>query len=128
MESIQAKAEAGEVLAGARVLIVEDDFLIAIDLETILAKAGAKVSGPCRTVKDALAAIDGVGAAVLDIRLGDQTVDPIARQLDERGVPFLFYTGQIDTDPIRRKWPDHKILAKPARPQCIVMAVADLLK
>ena len=35
MESIQAKAEAGEVLAGARVLIVEDDFLIAIDLETI---------------------------------------------------------------------------------------------
>ena len=79
-------------------------------------------------MKDALAAIDGVGAAVLDIRLGDQTVDPIARQLDERGVPFLFYTGQIDTDPIRRKWPDHKILAKPARPQCIVMAVADLLK
>ncbi|MGQ0444405.1 MAG: response regulator [Beijerinckiaceae bacterium] len=130
MTGTQPKFETARALSGARVLLVEDDYIVAIDLETTLVDAGAEVAGPCRTVKDALAAIslNELGAAVLDIRLGEETVGPVARQLDERGVPFFFYTGQIDTDPIRREWPHHKIISKPARPEYIVKAVADLLK
>ena len=96
----------------------------------MLAEAGAEIAGPCRTIKDALAtaADDSVAAAILDIRLGDGTVGPVAQQLSERGIPFIFYTGQVDTDPIRKKWPDHKIVSKPANSRTILAAVADVLK
>ncbi|HUI20555.1 MAG TPA: response regulator [Methylocella sp.] len=125
------KPDSGRVLDGARVLIVEDDFIIALDLETTLTEAGARITGPCRTVKEALATLDGAGespeAAILDIRLGKETVAPVAQQLCERGIPFMFYTGQVDTDPIRRAWPDHKIVSKPANYRTILAAVAAML-
>jgi hypothetical protein len=43
-------------------------------------------------------------------------------------VPFAFYTGQTETDPIRADWPHCEIVAKPASPQAIVTAVAGLLR
>ncbi len=130
MEQLPASAESVGILAGARVLIVEDFFIIALFLETMLAGAGATVAGPCRTVEDALATLDGDNptAAILDIRLGHETVAPVAQQLSERGIPFMFYTGQIDTDPICKAWPDHKIVSKPANQRTILATVANLLK
>jgi DNA-binding response OmpR family regulator len=118
----------GHLLKGARVLVVEDDFLILMELETILSEAGAETAG-CRTVKDALtlAEKDGLAAAVLDIRLGRETIAPVARELARRGVPFVFYTGQVNTDAVRAEWPDHGLVPKPAQPRAIVNAIADLL-
>jgi DNA-binding NtrC family response regulator len=118
----------GSLLKGARVLVVEDDFLILMELETILSEAGAEIAG-CRTVEDALAlaAKNGLAAAVLDIRLGRETIAPVARELARRGIPFVFYTGQIDTDAMRAEWPDCIIVPKPAQARTIVTAVADLL-
>jgi DNA-binding response OmpR family regulator len=117
-------------LAGARVFIVEDDAIIAMDLEAILGEAGAEVAGPCRTVKDGLiaAAERDLSAALLDIQLGNETVGPVAQLLARRNIPFAFYTGQADTHPIRLNWPECKIISKPARPKAIVNALAEIIR
>jgi DNA-binding response OmpR family regulator len=124
------KPDATSPLKGVRVLVVEDDFFILMELESILADVGAEVVGPCRTVKDAipLAEQDRLSAAILDIQLEHETVEPVARELCSRDVPFIFYTGQMETDPIREEWPDHKIVMKPAPPRAIVAAIADALR
>jgi DNA-binding response OmpR family regulator len=116
-------------LKGAHVLLVEDDFLIAVDVEMTLTAAGADVA-KSRTVRDGLALADDedLAAAILDIRLGCESVAPVARRLAERGVPFFFYSGQVDTDAIRAEWPHTKIIPKPARPQTIVFAIAEAIK
>jgi DNA-binding response OmpR family regulator len=117
-------------LDGARVLLVEDDFLIGLELTAILADAGAEIVGPVQTVESALALAAEVSfsAAILDIRVGERTAGPVARLLAERGVPFLFYTGQATTDPLRAEWPDCKIMSKPALPLSLVAAVAVLVR
>jgi DNA-binding response OmpR family regulator len=117
-------------LRGARVLIVEDDALLLMELESILLEAGAVIAGCCRTLKEGLAAAnsDGVAVAILDVRLGRDTIAPVARKLASRGTPFLFYTGQVETDPILAEWTDRTILTKPAQPSVIVAAVANLLR
>jgi len=115
-------------LDGVRVLLVEDDFLILMDLEDMLSAAGAKVIAECRNVEDALEKVEDdeleVEVAVLDMRLGDESAAPVARRLAERGVPFVFYSGQIDGDPVFAEWPDHELVHKPARSEVIVRAVA----
>ena len=116
-------------LDGARVLVVEDDFFIGLELAGILSDAGAEVVGPMQTVQAALAVADDrtLSAAVLDIRIGKDTVEPVARRLSEHEVPFLFYTGQSRSDPIRTIWPGCKVLAKPALPISLLIAVAGLM-
>ena len=118
----------GEPLKGARVLVVEDDFIILMELEAILGEAGAETAG-CQTVKDAIALAErnGLAAAVLDIELGRETVAPVGRELARRGIPFVFYTGQSNNDAMRAEWPDRRFVPKPAQPRAIVKAVADLL-
>jgi DNA-binding LytR/AlgR family response regulator len=116
------------------VLIVEDDFIIASELEAVLTEAGAEIAGSCRNVAEALAVIetfavsgiDGVIAAILDIRLGSETIAPVARALAAHGVPFVFYSGQVQNDPIRAEWPRSRIVEKPAVARAIVAAVAEL--
>jgi DNA-binding response OmpR family regulator len=121
--------EAGRVLDGARVLVVEDDFLISMDLESTLLEAGAQVVGLCRTVQDALALIAAaeIAVAVLDVRLGRESIAPVARQLAECGIPFVFYTAQLDNDPTLTEWPQSKLLPKPAPSRMIVNVIADQL-
>ena len=118
----------GGSLKGVRVLVVEDDFLILMELEAILGEAGAETAG-CSSVRDALALAEtnGLAAAVLDVRLGRETVAPVARELARRGIPFVFYTGQFDTDAMRAEWPGRRFVPKPSQPRTIVNAVADLL-
>jgi DNA-binding response OmpR family regulator len=117
-------------LDGARVLVVEDDFLIGLELCAILTDAGAEVIGPMQTVQSALARAGDqtFSAAILDIRLGKETVEPVAQCLAEQHVPFLFYTGQSRTDPVRAIWPECQIVAKPALPTSLLRAVAALVK
>ena len=83
-------------LTGKRVLLVEDDYFIAIDLKAWFEEGGAEVLGPVPSVEEALALIagtDAIDAAVLDINLQDELVYPVADALHARGVPFLFATG-----------------------------------
>jgi DNA-binding response OmpR family regulator len=115
-------------LGGAYVLLVEDDFLISVDLEAALAAAGAEVI-KSRTLRDGLALADQepFAAAILDIRLGRESVAPVARRLAERGIPFFFYSGQVDIDAIRTEWPERKVIWKPAKPRAIVDTIAEVI-
>ena len=128
MESLLS-AGTTRALAGAQLLIVEDDFLLLMDLEEVLLDAGADVQAS-RTIEDALrlAEKDGINAAILDVRIGTHSIVPVARKLADRGTPFLFYTGQLGNDPMMTEWPNCKTISKPALPQVIIKAVAELLR
>jgi DNA-binding response OmpR family regulator len=125
----RSEAEAARTLSGARVLVVEDEAIIGFELQASLTDAGAQVIGPSLSLAEAfaLASRENLSAAVLDIRLGRETIGPVARQLAARGIPFLFYTGQVETDSIRAEWPHCKIMSKPAPVRALVRAVAKLL-
>jgi DNA-binding response OmpR family regulator len=123
------EAEAARRLSGARILVVEDEAFIAFDLQATLTDAGAEVIGPTLTLAEAfaLAGRENLSAAILDVRLGRDTIEPVARQLAARGIPFLFYSGQVETDTIRSEWPQCKVISKPATVRTLVRAVAALL-
>jgi DNA-binding NtrC family response regulator len=111
-----ATEPAQQPLKGARVLVVDDEFLIAAQLECDLREAGAQVFGPSHALQDALAVAEReyLTAAILDIQLGHDNIGPLAEHLADRGIPCVFYTGQSDTDPIRAQWPNSKVISKPA--------------
>jgi CheY-like chemotaxis protein len=87
----------GEALRGRRLLVVEDEYLVATDLAEALADLGVEVIGPAGSVGEALEFVETAGAeldaAVLDINLRDERVFPVAEVLAARGVPFIFTTG-----------------------------------
>ena len=82
-------------LEGVRVLVVEDEYLVAILIEEILEKAGCIVMGPIPRLREALEAVDhdDYDAAVLDVNLAGERINLVADALSERNVPFLFVTG-----------------------------------
>jgi DNA-binding response OmpR family regulator len=78
-----------------RILLVEDDALIALDAEDVLVSAGYVVVGPAGTLVRAkqLAATEPLAAAVLDVNLNGLYIWPVAELLHNRGIPFLLLTG-----------------------------------
>jgi DNA-binding NtrC family response regulator len=115
-------------LSGVRVLVVEDDPLMAMDLEDTLADAGAVVVGLCQTVDEATARVDAddFAVAVLDFSLGSDTASSVARRLARRGVPFVLYTGKSRREPSLYEWAG-RILEKSASPRALVSAVRTAL-
>lgn len=125
----ETQVDGAPALAGARLLVVEDDALLLMELELVLAEAGAEVVGLCRSVADALRVIErgDLDGAILDFGLGQETAAPIADRLTAIGKPFCFYTGQVKTDPRLAPWKGCVILEKPAHPRVIVATQAGLL-
>ena len=82
-------------LAGKRVMIVEDELLVALMVEDVLTDAGCIVVGPFSRVPEALTAArtEMIDAALLDVNVANEKVFPVAHALEERGIPFLFLTG-----------------------------------
>lgn len=115
-------------LSEVRVLILEDDPLIAMDLEDTLAQAGAVVVDLCRNVDQAMARVklDDFAVAVLDFSLGPDTASSVARRLVRRGVPFILYTGKSTGDPSLAEW-TCPIVQKPATARALVSAVRTVL-
>ena len=120
--------DVGNSLESTRVLIAEDERIIALDLERMLRDAGADVVGPAYTAAEALALAQhsALDVAVLDVRLGRETSRHIAAHLVSRNVPLLFYTGQIEHES-----PIHcgniLQLSKPASPKKLIGALQRLL-
>jgi DNA-binding response OmpR family regulator len=83
------------VLEGIRVLVVEDEFLVATLIEDMLVDAGCVVAGPIPRLSEALDAVDRgtFDIALLDVNLGGDRVYPVADALSRRNVPFVFVTG-----------------------------------
>jgi CheY-like chemotaxis protein len=89
------KAPASSRLAGAKVLVAEDEALIALEIELSLQEQGCVVLGPTATVADTLASLshDRPDVALLDLQLLDGLATPIAATLAAAGVPFALMTG-----------------------------------
>ncbi len=101
-------------LDGLRVLIVEDESLLSLLLEDMLAELGCQVVGSASSVPEAIEAVGKVnaGAAILDIKLGDQKSFAVAEALAARGIPFVFATGYGDGQ-VEDPWREHYVLQKP---------------
>lgn len=81
---------------GRRILLVEDEYLLASDLAQELAGQGAQVLGPVPSVEKALALLaanDRPDGAIIDVNLGGELAFPVADALLSRGVPLVFTTG-----------------------------------
>lgn len=83
------------VLAGLRLLIVEDEYMVAEHIGMLLEEFGCDVAGPVSTIEEALAAVGagGLDGALLDANLGGDSSAPIAQALQAASVPFIVVTG-----------------------------------
>ena len=82
-------------LTGKRILLVEDEFIVAAMAEDMLHDLGATVIGPAPTVEHgvALAESEDIDAAVLDVNMGGRPVSPVVEALQARHIPMIFATG-----------------------------------
>lgn len=111
-------------LAGESVLLVEDDVLIRHDLEAALSGYGASVTATGR-LDEAMRLADGAfGHAVLDVKLEDGGVQPVARRLAERGVPFVFHSSAARCEGLAAAFPDAPVVPKPALPHKLAAIIA----
>ena len=103
-----------QTFAGRRVLVVEDESLVAMLLETILEDMGCMAVGPAATVDEGLrmAADEAVDAALLDVNVAGRQVFPVAQALKDRGVPFVFSTGYGEGG-LPDEWRGQPTLQKP---------------
>jgi|SRR5271157_2711538 len=117
-------------LQGLRILVVEDNALLAMTVDSILRSAGADVAGPVGTLSEAaqLASGETLSGAILDIKLNTEEVWPVARILVDRGVPFVFCSGHFDRDILPDEWSEYPILTKPTRARQIVEGVARVVR
>jgi CheY-like chemotaxis protein len=105
------------VFAGRRVLVVEDEMMIAMLVEDMLAELGCAVVGPAHALAEALDLARsevGLDAALLDVNLGGQPVFAVADALREKGVPAIFSTGYGDAG-LREVDRGAQVLQKPFR-------------
>lgn len=112
-------------LAGLKVLMIEDEFLVAMMLSDALEDAGAVVVGIASTLSNALTMIDTAAPdlAVVDWNLGGERSDPVARLLIGRGVPFVVSTGYGTAG---EEFAAVPVIAKPYEPAQLVALLADL--
>lgn len=114
-------------LDGLRVLVLEDEFLIAMDVEQLCRDHGAADVVIIPSL-DSPAAVDIGGSnydvAVIDLRLRGQSTLDFARGLAARGVPFIFATGLADDQEISRDFPSVHVVSKPYRGPELIEAMA----
>jgi CheY-like chemotaxis protein len=118
----------GEAAAGTRILVAEDEFLVALVIEDMLQSLGCTVVGPYSYLAEASEAAirEQVDAAVLDINLHGEMVYPLAEYLHRHGIPFVFATGYAAKDV-----PEHlrvfEFLRKPVSARTLEQAVRHML-
>jgi DNA-binding response OmpR family regulator len=107
-----------------RVLVVEDEAILAIDIAEQLAEAGFQVVGPAPSVAKALKLIVEVGCdvALLDINLRDETAEPVARELRSRRTPFLFLSA-VSREHLPPAFSEEVLLPKPTRSAVLIAAL-----
>ena len=117
------------VLAGRRILVVEDEMMIAMLVEDMLLELGCTGVGPAHGLAEALALAQsepGLDAALLDVNLAGQPVFPVADALREKGVPAVFSTGYGDAG-LRDIDRGSPVLQKPFRAGDLARALGEAL-
>jgi CheY-like chemotaxis protein len=104
----------GMQVRGAKILVVEDQYLIADEVCRLLKDWGVRIVGPASTIEAALdfLAHDRIDAAILDINMRGQKVYPAAEELRRQGIPFLFLSA-YDSQAVRADFRDCVFLEKP---------------
>ena len=118
-----------QALEGRTILVVEDESLVAMLLETILEDMGCATLGPVSTIDEALAVIaDGSAfdGALLDVNVAGKEVFPVAAALKERGVPFVFSTGYGEGG-LPEEWRGHPTIQKPFTEDAVQQALMRVL-
>jgi two-component SAPR family response regulator len=112
-----AQPQAGIAISGNKIMVVEDEALVALALRDSLDELGFSVIGPFSRISEAMIALrnNHVDAAVLDVNLGGELIYPLADVLTADHVPFVFITG-YGADEIERRYASIPILQKPIEP------------
>lgn len=93
MNNVAESKSLGEAVRGRRILIVEDEFLLASDLAQYFSSLGAEILGPAPSRDQAWQYLPMAEVALLDLNLNGEVVFPVADQLVSLGIPFVFYSG-----------------------------------
>jgi DNA-binding response OmpR family regulator len=111
-----------------RILVVEDEFLVALAIEHDLAAAGYSVVGTYANCSEAAAAIrsESYDLAILDVNLNGEPAFPLAEELIARGVPFLFLTGYEATH-LPERLQEIPRIAKPHQPHSLIRLIEIVL-
>ena len=122
-------AGSGENLVGKRFLMVEDEFLVSMLVESIVSDLGATVVGPYSRLADGLAAArtENFDGAILDLNLRGEAAEPLADLLMGRGVPFLFVTG-YQREGIDRRYASIPVLQKPIDAEALKRILTSLVE
>jgi DNA-binding NtrC family response regulator len=118
------------MLAGCRVLVVEDEPLVAETITDLLTEAEGVPVGPAATVSEARRLIKecpSLNAALLDVNLSDGPVTPVLEALSARGIPSVVYTGSAVPDDVRHRHPDLIALSKPVLPARLIGELRKLI-
>jgi two-component SAPR family response regulator len=121
-----SSSERGGMIPGKKVFFVEDETLVAFNLEDILHDLGCIVVGSAMRVDKALAQIAtdlAIDVAILDVNIAGELVFPVAERLAELDVPIVFATG-YNRDGLPARWHDRTILQKPYTQTDIERAIA----
>lgn len=117
-----------ENLPGKRVLIVEDNPLLAFDIKDLMEELGAVPIGPALGLDEGIDLLENSepDAALLDVDLGGEYVWPLARRLQERKVPFAFISAECREDFLPDPYRRQVCLEKPATKEEITRLIAEL--
>ncbi|WP_210529435.1 response regulator [Rubellimicrobium arenae] len=115
-------------IAGKRILVVEDEMIVAMLIEDILTDLGATVVGPAARVNRAieLLSAEPVDAALLDVNLAGEVTTPVAEELRRRGIPFAFATG-YGAAGVPPGFADQPLLQKPFQERDLGQVMAQVL-
>jgi CheY-like chemotaxis protein len=110
-----------------RILLVEDEMLVAMLLEDMLTEAGHTIVGPVARIERAVEAArsEAVDMAILDVNVGGEEVYPVAEALAAREIPFAFATG-YGAHGLSEPWQDRPTLQKPFHRNDLFRMVAEL--
>lgn len=111
---------------GCRILLVEDDLLIAMDLEELLRDLGCDVIGPCGRLDQALdAASPKLDGAIVDLNLRGEYSFPVIERLQAYGVPTVICSGYVELPEMRARLDGMPVLSKPYNPERLIEVIAE---
>jgi DNA-binding NtrC family response regulator len=112
-----------DTLSGYRVLVVEDEAVVAEDISATIREAEGVVIGPCASTRETRDLLKGncvVDVAVLDVNVSDGSITPVLEALHARRVPTLIYTGGALPEDVGRRHSDLTVLSKPVQPARLI--------
>lgn len=116
-----------DLLRGRKIIVVDDEVLIALQIATILEESGVIVAGPYYSLEGILSVVEDieVDVAILDINLNGSKIFTAADILQRRNVPIIFHSGNSDAAHAAERYPGCLVLRKPCADREILQAAAD---